>query len=63
MKHKKYKKPRSLLFRIFIFIVKIPLYIFSLAPEPEDSKTTHELMVELAEQNPTILDPHPPKKK
>ena len=45
MKKQKIKKPRSLLFRIFIFIVKIPFYILiagltSQPVEEEDSGIT-----------------------
>lgn len=60
---KQNKKPRSLLFRILIFIVKIPFFILfagltTQLPEEEESEIER-----LAKLDSTTIDPHPPKRR
>ncbi len=55
---RQYKKPRSLLLKIFLFIIKIPFYIL-IAGLTAKEKNTNEDIADIYLNNPRLSDPRP----
>lgn len=63
MKRPKYKKPRSLLFRIFIFLIKIPFFIFMAALNIKHEEKEPDIIEDLYAQDPNLFDSKPPRQR
>lgn len=63
MKRQKYKKPRSFLFRIFIFLMKIPLFIFKAALNIKPEEQEPDIIEDLYAQDPSLFDSKPPPQR
>ena len=63
MKRKIHKKQRSIWLKIFMFIVKVPLYVLIAGLTARPAEEEDSVIQRLAKLDPSVIDPHPPKRR